>query len=54
MCAIDRKAAYPHEVGSSRLDVQIQQIEDNPVGQVAKAAVVHNESLTRIDHLFQV
>lgn len=47
------EAAYSHEVGSSGLDVQIQQIEHNPVGQIAKAAVVHNESLAGIDHLCQ-
>lgn len=35
----------------SRLDVQVHQVEDYSVGQIAKTAVVDDETLSGIDHL---
>lgn len=35
----------------SSLDVEIGEIKDNPVGKIAKAAIVDNQSLSGIDHL---
>jgi hypothetical protein len=35
----------------SRLDVQVHQVEDYSVGQIAKTAVVDDQTLSGIDHL---
>jgi len=43
--------AYPHKVGSSGFDVEVQEIENDPIREIAEAAVVHDKPLAGIDHL---
>jgi hypothetical protein len=42
---------YPHKVGSSGFDVEVQEIENDPIREIAEAAVVHDKPLAGIDHL---
>lgn len=44
--------AYPSEICVPRLDVQIQEVEDNSVGQIAERAIVDTQSLPSVDHLW--
>ena len=37
---LDRVSAYPDEISVPRLYVQIQQIEDNAVREIAKTSIV--------------
>ena len=36
-----------------RLDVQVQEVEDNSVGQIAERAIVDSQSLPSVDHLWR-
>ena len=44
-CACARKVDLP------ALDVQIEQVEDDALGEVAKGAVIHRDALAGVDHL---
>lgn len=33
--------------------MKVQKVENNSVGEVSKASIVHNESLASIDHLHE-
>jgi hypothetical protein len=42
---------YPNEVGPSRFNVEVQEVENDAVREIAKAAVVDDKALSSIDHL---
>jgi hypothetical protein len=42
---------YPNKICVPGFDMQIQKIENNAMGQIAKAAVIHHKSLSSINHL---
>lgn len=44
-------SASATEVRLTALNVKIEQIEDDALGQVAESAIVDNHSLSRVDHL---
>ena len=46
-----RANTYPHEVSSSRFNVEVQQVENDAVREIAKAAIVDDKSFSGIDHL---
>lgn len=48
---LNRDTADPSEVCVPVFDVQIQEIEDNSMRQVAERAVVDRDSFPSIDHL---
>ena len=43
--------AYPNKIGVPRLNVEIQEIEDDPVRKITEAAIIDNQSLPCINHL---
>lgn len=46
--------AYPNKIGVPRLNVEIQEIEDDPVRKITEAAIIDNQSLPCINHLYVI
>lgn len=42
---------HPNEVGPSRFNVEVQEVENDTVREITKAAVIDDKSLSSIDHL---
>lgn len=42
---------YPRKIGMPRFDVQVEEVEDDPMRQVTKTAIIDGNSLASIIHL---
>lgn len=47
----EHPSTYPRKVRVSGLDMEVGEIEHNPMGKITEATVVDNQSFPSIDHL---